>query len=95
MYRIRGAPLGRLCWEVLNPFFGVFISLGLWLEWNLRSTLSTMASPCVFAFSDETMIPFGGLKAKETAQSNFGQKVLRLEEFWSGGLLITWKSFNL
>jgi hypothetical protein len=46
-----------------------------------------MASPYVFCFSDDTMIPSGGLKAKETAQTIFGQKVLQLEEFQSGGLL--------
>lgn len=78
-------------WQIMlasmNPVFCVFISLGLWLECNLRSTPSAMASPYVFAFSDDTMIPSGGLKAKETAQTIFGQKVLRLEEFQSGGLL--------
>jgi hypothetical protein len=46
-----------------------------------------MASPYVFTFSNDTMIPSGGLKANETAQTIFGQKVLRLEEFQSGGLL--------
>jgi hypothetical protein len=78
-------------WQIvlgtMNPVFCVFISLGLWLECNLRSTPTAIASPYVFAFSADITIPAGGLKAKEIAQAIFGQKVLRLEEFQSGGLL--------
>jgi hypothetical protein len=78
-------------WQIvlgsMNPIFCVFISLGLWLEFNLRSNATAMVSPYVFAFSDDITVPGGGLKAKETAQNIFGQKVLRMEEFRSGGLL--------
>jgi hypothetical protein len=46
-----------------------------------------MASPYDFAFSDDITVAGGGLKAKKTAQNIFGQKVLQMEEFRSGGLL--------
>ncbi|KAI2497781.1 hypothetical protein MHU86_16723 [Fragilaria crotonensis] len=78
-------------WQIvlgsMNPVFCVYISLGLWLETNLRASASAMASPYVFAFSDDITIPGGGQKAKETAQNIFGQKVLKLQEFQTGGLL--------
>jgi hypothetical protein len=78
-------------WQIvlgsINPVYCVYISLGLWLELNLRSNASAMASPYVFAFSDDITIPGGGQKAKDTAQNIFGQKVLKLEEFQTGGLL--------
>jgi hypothetical protein len=49
-------------WQVMlgsiNPVFGVLISLGLWLERNLRSTPIAMASPYVFASSADALIPF-------------------------------------
>ena len=46
-----------------------------------------MASPYVFSFLDDITIPNGGLKAKDTVQNIFGQKVLKLQEFQNGGLL--------
>ena len=73
--------------ESMDPVFCVLISLGLWLEFHLQSNPTAMASPYLFAFSDDITIPGGGQKAKETAQNIFGQKVLKLQEFQSGGLL--------
>jgi hypothetical protein len=78
-------------WQIvlgsMNPVFCVLISLGLWLESNLRSTPSAMALPNVFSCYDDIMIPSGGKKVKDIAQSNFGLKVLCLDEFQGGGLL--------
>ena len=70
-------------WQIvlasMDPVFCVYISLGLWLESNLRSNASAMALPYVFAFSDDITIPGGGKKAKDTAQNIFGQKILNWE----------------
>jgi hypothetical protein len=78
-------------WQIvmgsMNPVFCVLISLGLWLELNLRLNPSAIASPYVFAFSDDITVPSGGQKAKEMAQNIFGQKVFKLDEFQSTGLL--------
>ena len=41
----------------------------------------------LFSFFDDIMIPSGGMKAKDNAQSIFGQKVLCLNKFQGGGLL--------
>ena len=71
----------------MNAVFCVFISLGLWLELNLQSSPSAAASPYVFAFSEDVTIPSGGHKTKEIAQTIFGQKVFKREEFQSAGLL--------
>ena len=72
-------------WQVvlgsMNAVFCVFISLGLWLESNLKSNPSAVASPYVFSFSDDVTVPSGGRKAKDVAQSIFGQKVFKLDEF--------------
>ena len=69
-------------WQIvlgsMNPIFCVLISLGLWLESNLRANATAIASPYVFAFSDDITVPGGGLKTKETAQNIFGQKVNRV-----------------
>jgi hypothetical protein len=78
-------------WQVvlgsMNAVFCVFISLGLWLELNLQSSPSAAASPYVFAFSEDVTIPSGGHKTKEIAQTIFGQKIFKREEFQSAGLL--------
>jgi hypothetical protein len=78
-------------WQVIlgsmNPIFCNFISLGLWLEMNLRLNPSAVASPYLFSFSDETTIPAGGKKAKDIAQCIFGQNVFKRNEFQSTGLL--------
>ena len=73
----------------MDAVFCVLISLELWLEFHLQSNPTAMALPYVFAFSDNITIPGGGQKAKETAQNIFGQKVLKLQDFQSGGLLGT------
>jgi hypothetical protein len=78
-------------WQIIlgsmDPVFCVMISLGLWPEFHLQSNPTAMASLYVFAFSDDITIPGGGQKAKETVQNIFGQKVLKVQEFQSGGLL--------
>jgi len=78
-------------WQIvmgsMNPVFCVLISLGLWLELNLRLNPSAIASPYVFAFSDDVTVPSGGQKAKEMAQNIFGQKVFKRDEFQAAGLL--------
>ena len=71
----------------MNPVFCVFISLGLWLELNLKSNPSAIASPYVFSFSNNITMPGGGQKAKDIAQSIFGQNVFKREVFEMAGLL--------
>ena len=78
-------------WQIvlasMNPVFCVYISLGLWLEFNLQSNPTAVASPYLFSFSDDITIPNGGRKAKETAQNIFGQRLFCREEFQRIGLL--------
>jgi hypothetical protein len=78
-------------WQVIlgcmNTVFCVFISLGLWLEMNLQSNPSAMASPYVFAFGNNITMPGGGQKAKDLAQTIFGQNVFKQAEFQMSGLL--------
>ena len=78
-------------WQIvlasMDPVFCVYISLALWLETNLRTNALAIASPYLFAFSCDVTMPGGGLKAKDTAQNIFGQKVLKLPEFQADGLL--------
>ena len=78
-------------WQVvlgsMDAMFCVFISLGLWLESNLKSSASALVSPYLFSFSDDVTIPSGGRKAKDIAQTIFGQKVFKLDEFQSAGQL--------
>ena len=78
-------------WQVvlgsMNAAFCVFVSLGLWLEVNLKSNPSAIASPYVFSFSDDVTVPAGGRKAKDIAQTIFGKRVFKCEEFQSAGLL--------
>ena len=54
----------------------IFFSLGLWLEYNIYTNASAIASPYFLAFSDDITVPAGGEKTKETAQNLFGQKGL-------------------
>jgi hypothetical protein len=78
-------------WQVIlgsvNSSFCCFISLGLWLEMNLKTNPSASLSPYLFAFSDDISIPLGGLKSKAIVQKIFGQKVFKMEEFKDGGKL--------
>jgi hypothetical protein len=53
----------------MSPVFCTLTSsLGLWLELNLQLNPSALASPYVFAFSDDITVPSGGQKAKEQKQ---------------------------
>jgi hypothetical protein len=68
-----------------EPVFCVFISLDLWLESNLKlnpklNPSAAIASPYVFSFSNDVTMPGGGQKAKDIAQSIFGQHVFKPEE---------------
>jgi hypothetical protein len=71
----------------MNPVFCVFISLGLWLESNLKSNPSAIASPYVFSFPTTLQCLAVVKKAKDIAQSFFGQNVFKREEFQMAGLL--------
>ena len=70
-----------------GPRLRCFLSLGLWLEYNIYTNASAMALPYFLAFSDDITVPGGGEKTKETAQNIFGQKVLKADKFKTGGLL--------
>ncbi len=59
----------------------------LWLEMNLCENASAGLSRYVFSFLDDVGLPTGGLKAKEIAQTIFGQKIFKLEEFAQLGML--------
>jgi hypothetical protein len=82
----RNAP-----WQIvlgsMDPVFCVLISLGVWLELNLRHNPAAVASPYVFAFTEDITIPSGGQKAKDMAQTIFGQRIFRRQEFQELGLL--------
>ena len=66
----------------------MLFSLGLWLEYNIYTNASAMASPYFLAFSDDITVPGGGEKTKETAQNIFGlKKVLKADKFKTRGLL--------
>jgi hypothetical protein len=71
----------------MNPLYCMIISLGVWLELNLRSHPDAAASPNVFAFTEDITIPSGGQKAKDMAQTIFGQRTFRRPEFQASGLL--------
>ena len=45
----------------------------------MRANASAGASPYVFSFSDDVDVPSGGQKAKNIAQTIFGQKVFKME----------------
>ena len=84
----KGIHRSRLCLQVWTPS-SMFFSLGLWLEYNIYTNASAMASPYFLAFSYDITIPGGGEKTKETAQNIFGlKKVLKADKFKTGGLLV-------
>ena len=72
-------------WQIIlgsmDTTYCVLVSLAIWLEMNMRANASAAASPYVFAFSDDVDVPSGGQKAKSIAQTIFGQKVFKMEEF--------------
>jgi len=72
-------------WQVVlgscSAKFCVYISLGIWLEMNLRYNVYAEESPFVFAFTPDCTSPGGGKKSKVIAQRIFGQGVFRRPEF--------------
>jgi hypothetical protein len=44
-----------------------------------------MISPYLFLFCDDISIPTGGQKLKDIAQTIFGQKIFKMEEFAACG----------
>ncbi len=47
----------------------------------MRASASAGASPYVFSFRDDIDVPSGEQEAKSIAQTIFGQKVFKMEEF--------------
>jgi hypothetical protein len=78
-------------WQIvlgsMDPVFCVLICLGVWHELNLHNNLAAAASPYVFAFTEDITIPSGRQKAKGMAQTIFGQRIFRRQEFQALGLL--------
>jgi hypothetical protein len=82
-------------WQIvmgsMDTMYCVLVSMAVCLEMNMRANASAGNSPYVFLFSDDVAVPSGGLKAKSTAQTIFGQKVFKMEQFCnaadSGSLL--------
>jgi hypothetical protein len=76
----RNAP-----WQIvmgsMDTMYCVLVSMTVWMEMNMRANASAGNSPYVFSFIDDVAVPSGGLKAKSIAQTIFGQKVFKLEEF--------------
>ena len=64
---------GQVVLGSLDQVFCVILSLGLWLEMNLRENVSAGLSPYVFSFADDVGLLSGGLEAKEIARTIFGQ----------------------
>ena len=73
-------------WQIIlgsmDTTYCVLVSLAIWKEMNMHANASAGASPYVFLFSDDVdVLPSGGQKAKSIAQTIFGQKVFKMEEF--------------
>jgi hypothetical protein len=66
-------------WQVIlgsmNPVFCVYNSLGLWLETNLKLNPLAIASPYLFAFSDDITMPGVPKSQNDIAKRIFGQNV--------------------
>jgi hypothetical protein len=71
----------------MNPVYCVIISLGVWLELNMRTHPDAAMLPFVFAFTEDIMMPSAGQKANDMAQTIFGQRIFRRPEFQASGLL--------
>ena len=72
-------------WQIIlgsmDTAYCVLVSLAIWMEMNMRANASAGVSPYVFLFSNDVDVPSGGQKAKNIAQTIFGQKVFQMEEF--------------
>jgi hypothetical protein len=82
-------------WQIvmgsMDTTYCVLVSMAIWMEINMRANANAANSPYLFSFSDDVAVPSGGLKAKCIAQTIFGQKVFKMEQFCntadSGSLL--------
>jgi hypothetical protein len=76
-------------WQIvmgsMDTMYCVLVSMAVWMEMSMRANASAGNSPYVFSFSDDVAVPSGGLKAKSIAQTIFGQKVFKLEQFCNAG----------
>ncbi len=69
----------------MDTTYCVLVSIAIWFELNLRANASAMISPYLFLFCDDISIPTGGQKLKDIAQTIFGQKIFKKEEFAACG----------
>jgi hypothetical protein len=76
----RTAPCQMVMGSMDTMYF-VLVSMAIWMEMNMRAIASAGNSPYVFLFSDDVAVPSGGLKAKSIAQTIFGRKVFKMEQF--------------
>ena len=65
----------------------VHLSLGLWLELYDESSPIAPLTPYLFAFSDDTAVPNGGVKAKATVQNIYRSDIFKRPEFTDTGPL--------
>ena len=75
-------------WQIvlgsMDTTYCVLVSTAIWFELNLRANASAMNSPYLFSFCDDISIPTGGRKSKDIAQTIFGQKIFKMQEFACG-----------
>jgi hypothetical protein len=76
-------------WQIvlgsMDTTYCVLVSIAIWFELNLRANASALISPYLFSFCDDISIPTGGQKSKDIAQTIFGQKIFKMEEFAACG----------
>ena len=61
----------------------------------MRMNANAAVSPYVFSFCNDVAVPSGGQKAKDIAQSIFGQKVFKMEEFKNGATTVLLGSHSI
>ena len=86
-------------WQIvlgaMDTTYCVLVSLAIWLEMNMRMNANAAVSPYVFSFCNDVAVPSGGQKAKDIAQSIFGQKVFKMEEFKNGATTVLLGSHSI
>jgi hypothetical protein len=63
------------------------LALALWLEVYVETNPTALLTPYLFAFSEDTRVPQGGLKAKTMAQQVFNSAIFNRPEFYETGNL--------
>ena len=60
-----------------DPLFCTHLSTALWLELYAEQSPTALLTPYLFAFSDDTEIPSGGVKAKTSVQKIYQEEIFK------------------